>query len=232
MTPKVKWTSDDKRFVPAAKLVLNTTYGAMGNQYLPLYDDYMRSKVCRVSQMILISLSNKIYNSFPNIKILQTNTDGVLVYAKREWLPKIQELVDEFSSISQFAFEVEEDNKLWQLNVNNYVAVHPDGEVKNKGGAFVDTVYQKGTNKLRPLSTFIVPKAQMKFYVENINPVKYLLDCTNVEDFCLTCTKGPTYKTMVQYMNDGTIAELGKVSRVIAITDEKYGTIKKQERIV
>ena len=224
--PKSQWTKEDKIFVPAAKLVLNTTYGAMGNKYLKLYDDYMRSRVCRIGQLILLSISNKLYKTIPGLKVIQTNTDGVLVYAKRSDYDKIQAIADEFSALSQFAFEIEEDNKLWQLNVNNYIAVHPDGEVKNKGGAFVTTVYQKGTNKLRPLGNYCVAKAQMDFLINGTNPVKHLLNNTKVEDFCLTCTKGPTYKYMEQRNLDETII-LGKVSRVIAVENEEFGEIKK-----
>ena len=229
LTDKKLWTEEDKKFVPAAKLILNTTYGAMGNKWLALYDDYMRSKVCRVGQIILLSIMSNLYQSIPGLKVIQTNTDGILVYCKRSDKDKIQEIIDEFSAISNFAFEVEEDNKLWQLNVNNYVAVHPDGEVKNKGAAFVDTVFKKGTNKIRPLGNYIIPKAQMQFLVNGIDPVKYLLDNKSVSDMCVTATKGPGYKTMIQYNQDGEI-ELGRVSRVIAVTDERFGVIKKVKK--
>ena len=225
--PKSQWSKEDKAFVAAAKLVLNTTYGAMGNKYLQLYDDYMRTKVCRVGQMILIALGNCLWHSIPGLKVIQNNTDGVLVYARRVDIPKIEQLVNEFSKITQFTFELEEDSKLWQLNVNNYVAVHPDGEVKNKGGSFVMTVFQAGTNKLRPWGNYCIPRAQIDWFVKRKNPVKSLLDNTTVEDFCLTCTKGPTYSTMVQYNKDG-VEVLGKVARVIAVTDENLGVIKKR----
>lgn len=228
MVPKSQWTLEDKTFVPAAKLILNTTYGAMGNKYLQLYDDYMRSKVCRIGQMILIALGNNLYTSIPGLKVIQNNTDGILVYVKRSDIPKLQEIVDEISRITSFTFELEEDSKLWQLNVNNYIAVHPDGEIKNKGGAFVLSIYQSGTNKLRPLGNYCIPRAQIDWLVKRENPVQNLLNNTNVEDFCLACTKGPTYDTMIQYMSDGTSTNLGKVSRVIAVTDIRYGTIKKQ----
>lgn len=230
-TPKAQWTSDDKVFVPAAKLVLNTTYGAMGNKYLKLYDDYMRTRVCRVGQMILISIGNHLHTEIPGLKVIQTNTDGILVYARRRDYDSIMRIVDEFSKMTNFLFEVEEDSKLWQLNVNNYIAVHPNGEIKNKGGAFVDSVYQKGTNKLRPLGNFIIQKAQTEFYVNGKNPLEYLLNSTNVSDFCLTCTKGPTYKSMVQYVdyNGQSEIQLGKVSRVIAVTNKEFGVIKKRK---
>ena len=226
--PKSQWTKDDKNFVAAAKLVLNTTYGAMGNKWLPLYDDYMRSKVCRIGQMILIALGNNLYQNIPGLKVIQNNTDGILVYVKRSDLNQLKEIVSELSRITSFTFDIEEDSKLWQLNVNNYVAVHPDGEVKNKGGAFVLTVYQPGTNRLRPLGSFCVPRAQIDWLVNKTNPIKHLLENTCVEDFCVCCTKGPGYDTMVQYMKDGKVVDLGKVSRVIAVTNEEYGVIKKR----
>ena len=228
LTPKEKWSEEDKRFVPAAKLILNTTYGAMGNKYLPLYDDYMRTKTCRVGQMILISIMNNLYQSIPGLKVIQTNTDGILVYAKRSDYDKIMAIVNEFSSISHFVFEVEEDSRLWQLNVNNYIAVHPNGDIKNKGGAFIMSVFQKGTNRLCPLGNFCVQRAQMDFLLNKTNPVQHLLDNTTVSDFCVTCTN-TAYKSMVQLMSDGTEVPLGKVGRCIAVEDERFGLVKKRK---
>jgi len=232
-TPKSEWSKQDKDFVAAAKLILNTTYGAMGNKYLPIYDDYMRSKVCRVGQMILIALGSQIYTEVPGIKIIQNNTDGILVYAKRNDFDKIKKIVDDFSAISQFIFEIEEDSKLWQLDVNNYVAIHPNGEVKDKGAAFVTSIYQPGYNHCRPLSNYVVPAAQIAYYksvAENnpINPVEYIYNDTRVDFFVTTCTKGGTYRDMVQYNKDSTV-ELGKVARVIAVTDDNLGIIKKRK---
>lgn len=226
--PKKEWTPEDKLFVPAAKLVLNTTYGAMGNEYLPLYDDYMRSKTCRIGQLILLAVAHSMCDAAPELKVIQTNTDGILVYCKRSSLPLIEERVHEFEKLSGFTFDIEEDQKLWQLNVNNYIAQSTDGSLKLKGGSFVTEIWQKGTNRLRPLGLHVIAKAQIEYYVNGVNPVAYLLDNTNVNDMCLVCTKGGTYKSMVQKNVDGD-EELGKVSRVLAVTDENLGVVKKQK---
>lgn len=226
--PKKDWTPEDKLFVPAAKLVLNTTYGAMGNEYLPLYDDYMRSKTCRIGQLILLAVAHSMCDAAPELKVIQTNTDGILVYCKRSSLPLIEERVHEFEKLSGFTFDIEEDQKLWQLNVNNYIAQSTDGSLKLKGGSFVTEIWQKGTNRLRPLGLHVIAKAQIEYYVNGVNPVAYLLDNTNVNDMCLVCTKGSTYKSMVQKNSYGD-EELGKVSRVLAVTDENLGVVKKQK---
>ena len=117
---------------------------------------------------------------------------------------------------------------MWQLNVNNYIAQSTDGSLKLKGGSFVTEIWQKGTNRLRPLGLHVIAKAQIEYYVNGTNPVAYLLDNANVNDMCLVCTKGSTYKSMVQKNSYGD-EELGKVSRVLAVTDENLGVVKKQK---
>lgn len=225
-TPKELWTEEDKEFVPAGKLIHNTTYGAAGNKWLPLYDDYMRSKVCRVSQMVIIAVAMNVYTEIPNVKVIQTNTDGILLYMRREYLDKLKAIIKEFEDLSQFSFELEEDSKIWQLNVNNYIALNADGKDKLKGKSFITSIWQKGTNKVRPLGNHIIARCQYEWYVNKRNPVQMLLEHTKVDDFMLCCTKGSTYDKMIQETTKGPI-ELGKVTRVIATTTEKYGVIKK-----
>lgn len=226
--PKSQWTEADKIFVPGGKLVLNTTYGAAGNEYLPLYDDYMRSKVCRIGQLILIAVAHCLQDAIPDMKMIQTNTDGILVYCRRSMFPVLEEKVHEFEKLSGFEFEIEEDKRIWQLNVNNYIAEGVDGHLKLKGEAFVTEVWQKGTNKIRPLNNYLIAKAQIDFYVNGTNPIMTLLKNENVADICTTCTKGPTYFGMVQKNSNGDVA-LGKVARAVAIKDDKYGVVKKQK---
>lgn len=225
---KKLWTYDDKEFVPAGKLIHNTTYGAAGNKYLPLYDDYMRSKICRVSQMVVIAICMAIHTQIPGTKIIQTNTDGILIYTKRIYLEKLKTIVKDFEDLSEFVFEMDEDSKIWQLNVNNYIAIDINGEDKLKGKNFVTSIWQKGYNKVRPLGNHVIARCQYEFYVNKKNPVKMLLEHDNINDFVLTCTKGKTYYRMVQKSTRGDI-DVGKVTRVIAIGNENFGEVRKQK---
>ena len=224
--PKSQYTSDDKRFVSGGKLVLNTVYGAMGNKFLELYDAYMRSKTCRVGQLILISVCHDIKDAVPDAKILQTNTDGILVYCRKSEFSKIQERVTAFEELSGFEFEVDEDAKIWQSNVNNYMAVSTEGEIKDKGESYITSIFQPGYYHLRPLSNYVLNKAKKEFYLTGYNPAKYISENNEVQDFVLQCTKGATYSSLVQVNADETI-ELGKCARVIAVTDNSLGIVKK-----
>ena len=225
-TPKTLWTQEDKDFVPAGKLIHNTAFGAMGNDKLPLYDDYMRSKVCRVSQLIIIAVSMAISKTIPDSKIMQTNTDGILIYMKHMWLDTLKAIVKEFEDLSNFEFEIEQDSKIWQLNVNNYIAINMEGKDKLKGKSFITSIWQPGYNKIRPLGNHVIARCQYDFYVKGVNPIKMLLEHTKIDDFVLTATKGITYHSMVHYTIDGEI-ELGRVARLIAVESKRYGEVRK-----
>ncbi len=224
--PKKLWTPTEAKLVRGWKLQHNTTYGSAGNKHLPLYDDYMRSKVCRVSQLIVIAVSMNIYKEIPNAKILQTNTDGILVYMRREYLHKLKALIKHFEDLSNFVFEFDYDSKIWQFNVNNYIAIEEDGSPKIKGKAFKQEIWQKGTNKISPLGYHAITKAQYELYVNDMNPIEFLLKHDNVNDFAMNATKGSTYSGMVHTIN-GVEYSLGKVARVIAIENKAYGDVRK-----
>lgn len=224
--PKKSWTPAEVTFVAGSKLVHNTTFGAAGNKYLDLYDEYMRSKICRVSQLVIIAVAMELYSSIPNLKILQTNTDGILLYMKREYLPDAQRMVKAFEESTNFAFSFDEDSKVWQLNVNNYIAQEVGGKIKLKGKSFVTSIYQKGYNKVRPLGYHVLAKARQEFYVHGKNPIKFMLEHTNVNDFAMNATKGSTYYGMSYTMN-GKEHELGRVARIMAVDNPNYGDVRK-----
>ncbi len=224
--PKSEWTTKEKKLVRGWKLQHNTTYGAAGNDKLPLYDDYMRSKVCRVSQLIVIAVSMDIFTNIPNSRILQTNTDGILVYMQKQYYNKLKNLINEFEVATNFKFEFDEDDRIWQFNVNNYIAVDIDGNDKLKGKTFNVEIWQRGTNKVRPLGYHVITKAQYEFYVNKKNPVEFLLKHENVNDFAMNATKGKTYFKMVHTI-DGVEYDVGKVTRVIAVMNDRYGEVRK-----
>ena len=77
-------TKGDKLLSKAYKLVLNTTYGTMGDKWNPMYDLKHCSGVCRTGQLLLTALACRLTNRLPEtLKIIQTNTDGILILCKK-----------------------------------------------------------------------------------------------------------------------------------------------------
>lgn len=220
----------DKELSQAYKLILNTTSGAAGNKWLPLYDPYMCSKNCRIGQLLITSLANNIYNSIRGTQIVQCNTDGILMYIRRTELPMLREIYKEFTRVTQILIEEQEWEEIYQRDVNNYIMYSTKGKEKSKGGFFVTDMQQPGYNRVRPLDAYVCRNAVKKWLREGKDIVEYIWECTTLSEFCITAHKG-SFSGITQMYNDGREPEvLHRCNRVIASTDTTLGEIKKTKR--
>lgn len=219
-------TNEDKEFNMASKLVLNTTFGASGNKWLSLYDPYMCTSVCRVGQIFLGAFANKVYNYIPETSIVQTNTDGVLLYIKRSNIDKLQIFINEWQQISGINMEMEFVDKIWQKNVNNYILTENE-EVKSRGQWLKNNNHRTGVVKVTPLTAFVCANAAREFLINNVPIIESIVNCKDIEQFAISCTKGPTYRSVIQRMNNGTEIPLYKANRVYATKNISYGKLYK-----
>lgn len=220
-------TQEEEDSQLANKLVLNTTFGASGNKWLNLYDPYMCTRCCRVGQIFLAALANKIFKTVPDVKIIQSNTDGILIYVKRIHLDKVKELEKEWSRISGINMEEDMVEKIWQRDVNNYLLVKEGGKIKRKGLWLMDTWEKPGYFLISPLTAYVSQKAVIKYLTEGKDIIQSIVNNKNILDFVMTCKKGPTYRGVIQRYSDNTEKELFKCNRVIASKDENLGQIFK-----
>lgn len=230
-------TKEDAELNLADKLILNTTFGASGNKYLDLYDPYMCTRTCRLGQIFLAALACKITKTIKNCKVIQTNTDGILVYIKRDEIPRLEALQQEWSRISGINMDADHVIKIWQRDVNNYLLVkEEDGaqKVKRKGGWLNTDVLRPGYVTTGSLAAFVCAKAGQEWLLKGINIMKTIVEDTNLTDFLISCTKGPTFSGVIQRMHEGTPQEyevpLFKANRIIATKDTSYGKIYKIKR--
>lgn len=231
---KANPTKEDEEFNMASKLVLNTTFGASGNKWLALYDPYMCTSVCRVGQIFLAAFANKIYKYVPNIKIVQTNTDGILVYVKRDYIAKLQEFVNEWQSVSGINMEIEQVERIWQKNVNNYMLTEKDKhgteKVKSRGQWLKNENHRVGGVKVSPLTAFVCANAARSYLMNGDDIVKSIVSCTNLQDFAISCTKGPSYSAVVHRLLNGMDVPLTRANRVYATKSTEYGKLYKLKK--
>lgn len=217
-----------KRTSQAYKLILNTTYGASGNRYVPLYDPYMTTSTCRLGQLLLTAFVNNIYTQIgkDNVQIIQTNTDGVLCYIRRDKIDILHAIGDEWTRVTHVLLEYEEEEILWQRDVNNYVLYKTSGKEKSKGGFFVTDMIQPGYNRVRPLDTYVCRDAVKNWLKFGKDIVEHIVEEKDISKFVITCNKGRAREIFRLY-NDGRPNEmLHKCNRVIASMDKSLGEIK------
>ena len=220
-------TAEDQENQLAYKLILNTTFGASGNKYLDTYDPHMCTRTCRLGQIFLSALACKLVKTVNSIKIIQSNTDGILVYVKRAELDKVKMCMKEWSDVSGINMEEDYVSKIWQRDVNNYLLVKDDGSVKRKGSWLIDNWEKPGYVMVGALSAFVSAKAVSDYLLYKKDIVESIINNNNLTDFVMTCKKGPSYSKVIQRLSDGTEVDLFKCNRVIASKDKSLGKIYK-----
>lgn len=222
-----------KEMSQAYKLILNTTYGASGNKYLDLYDPYMTTYTCRIGQLLLTALANNMYNQIgkENIKIIQTNTDGILIFIKDEYKELMINIGAEWEKVCKIPLEFENEYQIWQRDVNNYIMGKKNGRVKTKGGFFVTDMQQPGYNRVRPLDAYVCREAMIEFIAHDIDIVEHIYNESDVSKFAITCHKG-SFSGILREFNDGRPDEiLHKVNRVYASMNKNLGMVFKTKKI-
>lgn len=235
LAPEEEYTKyiNAKEASQAYKLILNTTYGASGNKYLDLYDPYMTTYTCRLGQLLLTALANNLYNQIgkDNIHIIQTNTDGILIYIKDEYKDLMRNIGEEWERICHIPLEFENEYQIWQRDVNNYVMGKANGRVKTKGGFFVTDMQQPGYNRVRPLDAYVCREAMIEYIAHGKDIVEHIYNESDVSKFAVTCHKG-SFSGIVREFNDGRPDEvLHKVNRVYASLNKDLGMIYKVKKV-
>lgn len=225
----------DKATANALKLVLNTTYGAMlngkdGTAFNDLYDPLMGRSVCISGQLFLLELSEHLIAECPTLKIIQLNTDGIMVSFDHEDEAKYQEITQEWQD--RTGFELEEDfiRKIVQKDVNNYVEVPADGgEPKVKGGQLVRGIAPAGAFNINN-NAVVVARAIKQYFIDGTPPEETIAASENILDFQLIAKAGGKY-SQCYHLVGGKKVIVQKVNRVYAVSDKSKGTVYKTHAV-
>lgn len=185
---RIKYKHEKNPLQAALKLVLNGTYGAMKDVNNPLYDPLMANNVCVYGQLLLLDLMEHLE---PYCKIIQSNTDGVLVKVENDKaFERVDDVAYEWEQRTGLTLEFDEYRKVIQKDVNNYVMVTADGKVKSKGA------YVKKLNDL-DYDLPIVNRAMVDFMVKGI-PVEITISkCDELKEFQMVKKISGKYETLM-----------------------------------
>ena len=215
----------DKTTANALKLVVNTTYGAMLNQYNDLYDPLMGRSVCITGQLFLLELANHLHVDIPDLKVIQCNTDGIMVEFDDKYYDEVREILAEWQE--RTGFELEEDviKFVAQKDVNNYLEIQANGSIKTKGGYLVRGLAPAGAFNVNNNACIVA--TALKEYFVNGTPVEETINgCDDVYQFQIIAKAGAKYRE-AYHLVDGEKVPIQKVNRVYATKDERYGKLFK-----
>lgn len=217
--------SGDKATANALKLVLNTTYGAMLNKYNALYDPLMGRSVCITGQLFLLELANHLVSDCSTLKVIQLNTDGIMVSFDEDEYQKVLNITGEWQERTGFELEEDSVKLMVQKDVNGYVELPFEGEPKIKGGVLVRGIAPAGAFNVNN-NACVVAKAVKDYLAYGVPVEKTIMECDRLLDFQLVAKAGSKYGDALHEV-DGKMEVVQKVNRVYATDDHRYGTLYK-----
>jgi len=204
-----EWFFEERKKIPKKdpknyvyKIILNSTYGLSNDENSFLYDPEFTMRITINGQLSLSMLYEMICEEIPGAIPLMQNTDGLETIIPREYVDKYMEICARWEELTDLQLEHDTYSKIVLGDVNNYIAITEDGKSKCKGRfEYKDLALHK--NK----SFLIIPKALHAYFVEGIDPEKYLSENQNIFDYCGGVKIKGDWKYVEKHIKNGQYVE-------------------------
>lgn len=121
----------DKVTDQVLKIVINGSFGKLGSKWSILYAPNLMIQTTITGQLCLLMLI-EAYEAV-GARVVSANTDGVVVLAPKALEGAVAQVNWDWMLTTTFELERTDYSALHSRDVNNYIAVKPDGETKAKG---------------------------------------------------------------------------------------------------
>ncbi len=113
------------------KIVVNGSFGKLGSKYSTLYAPNLLIQTTITGQLALLMLIERV--EAVGAKVVSANTDGIVVFAHKRLEPDLAQVMFDWELDTSYELERSDYRSLHNRDVNNYIAVKPDGTAKRKG---------------------------------------------------------------------------------------------------
>lgn len=165
------------------KLALNGVYGDSNNQFSVFYDPLFTMKITLNGQLLLCLLAEELL-TIPGLSLIQINTDGLTVQVPRTKEMLVDDTRAWWERLTKLQLEEVVYSAMFIRDVNNYIAIKPDGSTKRKGA------YEYVTGWHQNAGGLVIPKVAEKVLVEGVSIRETVENWPDKMDFMLR-TKVP-----------------------------------------
>jgi len=204
------------------KITINSIFGLLGNKYYWLYSPETFLSVTISGQLYLLDLIEKL--SLIGIQTISANTDGIVCKIPRELEDKYYKVCREWSTRTKMNLEYTDYVKYVRRDVNNYITVKPNGNVKTKGcfypGELKDGIWTQPLNK--GYNAPIIAIAMYQYFVNDTAVVETIRNHTDIYDFMIAKRVDTNkYQPTLVSVNAGQIVKINlqKTNRFLVTED-------------
>jgi hypothetical protein len=122
----------NKVVAESLKITANGTFGKLSSKWSALYSPDLFIQIVITGQLALLMLIEAL-DDVLGVEVVSANTDGVTIRCRRDTEQEALEAVKEWEGITGYEMERADYAALYSRDVNNYIAVKTNGEVKTKG---------------------------------------------------------------------------------------------------
>ena len=129
---RIKAKRENKNIIAnSLKIVLNGTFGKFGSPYSIFYSPQNLIHVTITGQLALLQLIEAMEAN--NIEVVSANTDGIVCLYPEKLRGVFCDVQAQWMHSQKFSLEETQYRKVVSRDVNNYIAVKLNGDVKRKG---------------------------------------------------------------------------------------------------
>lgn len=133
----------DKVTDDALKICINGSFGKFGSKWSILYAPDLLIQVTITGQLALLMLIEMLEKE--GIPIVSANTDGIVIKCPTSKIDEMDLIVEDWETRTGFETEATPYSAIYSRDVNNYLAIKPDGAIKAKG-VYSTTAINKNPN--------------------------------------------------------------------------------------
>lgn len=166
-----------KQIAQSLKIALNGTFGKLGSHYSAFYSPELLLAVTITGQLNLLCVIDQLTKN-KGIEVLSANTDGIMVGYPKSKRDAVLKAIAANSKTTGFEWEETHYRKVAMKDVNNYIAITTDDEVKAKG------LYAEAGLMKNPTMQ-VCSDAATKFLLTNgkTKPEAFIKRARNMKDF-------------------------------------------------
>lgn len=169
----------DKVRAESLKITVNGSFGKFGSRYSMLYSPKLLIQTTITGQLALLMLIERIQAS--GGEVISANTDGLMVRVKRKHSYKIMKsAIGDWETDTGFNIEETQYSSVHLRDVNNYVAIKPDGTHKGKG---IFATEAKGTSLAKSPVNHICITAVVDYLSTGKAVADTIAECENIAEF-------------------------------------------------
>jgi hypothetical protein len=176
----------DKVTAECEKIIVNSSFGKMGNQYSSLYSPQLVIQITLTGQLALLMLIETL--ELAGIEVISGNTDGIVIYTNKTNEKLLNSVVKQWEKITGFETEETVYKAIYSRDVNNYIAVKSDNTTKLKGAYRLKDISKNPVNEV--CINAVVNRLTHEIAVEET-----IESCKDIRDFLtLRVVRGGAYK--------------------------------------